>query len=82
MNWKTSEVNLTNRVTDVEERISGLEDEGGEMGSSGKENVKSKQTKNLGTKHPGNLWHIKRSNLQIIGIEEEKNSCQKHRKYF
>lgn len=49
----TSEVSLTNRIEEVEEKILDTEDKVEEMGTSVKENVKSK----TGTKHAGNLEH-------------------------
>lgn len=52
---KTAKVSLTNKLQDMGEKVSGVEDKVGEMDSSVKENVKSKIS--TGTKHPGNLRH-------------------------
>lgn len=55
---KPTEVSLTNKLQDVEERISGAEDKVDEMNNSVKEIVKFK--KSTGVKHPGNLGCQKR----------------------
>ena len=59
---------MTNRIQEMEEKISGVEDTLGEIHSSTKENLKSNKslTQNIHV-----IWDkVKRPNLKIIVIEE------------
>jgi hypothetical protein len=49
------DISITNRIQEVEERISGVEDRVEEIDTTLKEN--SKHTKTPNTKHPGNSGH-------------------------
>ena len=56
--WKRSgitDVSIINRIQEIEERISGVEDTGEEIDTIVKENLRQKKT--LNPKHPGNLGH-------------------------
>ena len=64
----TADASITNRVQEMEERISGAEDKLEEIDSSTKENHKS--NKSL-IQNIQEIWEAgKRPNLRIIGIEE------------
>ncbi|ERE70281.1 LINE-1 type transposase domain-containing protein 1 [Cricetulus griseus] len=64
----TIDVSITNRIQEMEERISGVEDILAEIDSSTKENLKS--NKSL-TQNIQEIWDtMKRPNLRIISIEE------------
>ena len=64
----TTDVSITNRIQEMEERISGAEDTLAEMDSSTKENLKS--NKSL-TQNIQEIWDtVKRPNIRKIGIEE------------
>ena len=67
-----SDANLTNRIREIEKRISGIKDKVKEMDTLVKENVKSKI--NQGMKHPGNLAHDEKI--------KSRNPGERHRKYF
>ena len=59
----TSETSLTNRVQEIEDRSSGIEDTIGEMDTSVKENVKSKYILEQNIQE---IWDtMKRPNLRI-----------------
>ena len=61
----TTDESITNRILEMEERISGVEDILGEINSSTKENLKS--NKSL-TQNIQEIWDtMKRPNLRIIG---------------
>lgn len=64
----TTDISITNRIQEMKERISGVEDTLGEIDSSTKENLKS--NKSL-TQNIQEIWNnVKRPNLRILGIEE------------
>ena len=50
-----TDVHITNRIQEIEERISGVEDTGEEIDTIVKENLRQKRP--LNPKHPGNLGH-------------------------
>jgi len=66
------DVSITNRIQELEERISGAEDTIGNIDTTIKDNVKGKKVQ------PPNIQEIqdtmRRSNLWIIGIEESEDS--------
>jgi hypothetical protein len=65
-------VSITNRVQEIEERISGAEDNIENIDTTVKENAK---IKNLLTQNIQKIQDkMRRSNLRIIGIEESKDS--------
>ncbi|MGU7598330.1 hypothetical protein, partial [Enterococcus faecalis] len=71
----TTDASITNRIQEMEERISGVEDTLAEIGSSTKENLKS--NKSL-TKNIQEMWDtMKKPNLSIIGIEEGEETLLK-----
>ena len=57
----TIDLNISNRIQDMEERISGAEDSIENMGTTIKENTKCK--KNPNSKHPGNPGHNEKTKL-------------------
>jgi uncharacterized coiled-coil protein SlyX len=62
------EVSITNRIQEIEERISGAEDTIENIGTTVKENAKHKK---LLTQNIQEIQYTKRRpNLRIIGIEE------------
>ena len=62
------EASYSNRIQEMEERISGVEDSIDDIDTSVKENIKSKKVL---TQNVQELWDtMKRPNLRIIGIEE------------
>ncbi|ERE67187.1 GTPase IMAP family member 3-like protein [Cricetulus griseus] len=64
----TTDASITNRIQEMEDRISDTEDKLEEIDSSTKENLKS--NKSL-TQNIQEIWDtVKRPNLRIIGIEE------------
>ena len=65
----TTDANITNRIQEMEERISGIEDTIEETDPSVKEHVKFSK---FLTQNIQEIWDtIKRPNLKIIGIGEE-----------
>ena len=65
---RTTETSITNRIQEIEERISGAEDSIEEIDSLVKENTKSNK---FLTQNIQEIWNtIKKPNLRIIGIEE------------
>ena len=68
----TTEVSITNRLQEMEERISGVEDTMEEIDVSVKENVKSKKFLTQTVQEIQD--NMKRQNLRIIGIEEKEDS--------
>ncbi|ERE67250.1 LINE-1 type transposase domain-containing protein 1 [Cricetulus griseus] len=71
----TKDVSITNRIQEMEERISAIEDSLEDIHSSAKENLKS--NKSL-TQNIQEIWDImKRPNLRIIGIEEGEETVFK-----
>ena len=85
-NWKRKfsdgkqnlRISLSNRLKDMEKRISCLKDKAEEMTRSVKENVKAK---NIQAQHFQKIWDaIKRPNLHIILIEEVEEVQVKGRK--
>ena len=70
--WEAIDASITNRIQDIEERISGAEDSIENIDKAVKENANSKK---LLTQ---NIWKIqetmRRPNLRIIGIEEGEDS--------
>jgi hypothetical protein len=68
----TDDARITNRIQEVEERMSDIEDTREEIDISDKENVKSKK---FLTQNIQEIWNAKRRpNLRIIGIEEGEES--------
>ena len=64
----TTDVSITNRIQEMEERISGVEHTLAEIDSSIKENLKSNKSLSQNIQE---IWDTaKRPNLRIIGIEE------------
>ncbi|ERE69936.1 LINE-1 type transposase domain-containing protein 1 [Cricetulus griseus] len=71
----TKDVSITNRIQEMEERISAIEDSLEDIHSSTKENLKS--NKSL-TQNIQEIWDtVKRPNLRIIGIEEGEETLLK-----
>ena len=71
----TKDVSITNRIQEMEERISVVEDSVEDIQSSTKENLKS--NKSL-TQNIQEIWDtVKRPNLRIIGIEEGEETLLK-----
>lgn len=68
----TTEVSITNRLQEMEERISGVEDTMEEIDVSVKENVKSEKFLTQTVQEMQD--NMKRQNLRIIGIEEKEDS--------
>ena len=72
--WKRSgntDVSIINRIQEIEERISGVEDTGEEIDTTIKENSKHK---NLIQSIQEIQDTVKRPNLRIVGIEENEDS--------
>ena len=68
----TTDASIPNRIQEMEERISGIDDAIEEMGSSVKENVREKKTPNI--KHPGNLGHHENTKNKNNGKDQfDKN---------
>lgn len=63
------DASITNRMQEMEERISGIEDTIDEIGSLAKENIKA--NKNHNTKYPGQHEKTKRKNNRT---KKEKNT--------
>ncbi|ERE73234.1 heterogeneous nuclear ribonucleoprotein C-like 1-like isoform 1 [Cricetulus griseus] len=64
----TTDASITNRIQEMEDRISDTEDKLEEINSSSKENLKSNKSI---TQNIQEIWNtMKRPNLRIIGIEE------------
>ena len=71
----TKDVSITNRIQEMEERISATEDSLEDIHSSTKENLKC--NKSL-TQNIQEIWDtVKRPNLRIIGIEEGEETLHK-----
>jgi glutamate synthase domain-containing protein 3 len=68
MRTGTTDLNITNRIHEMEERISGIEDVIEEINISVKENAKSNETKHL-----ENWEHYEKTKIKIIRTEK-KNS--------
>jgi uncharacterized coiled-coil protein SlyX len=67
-----TDVSIDNRIQEIEERISGVEDTIENIDTNVKENSKHKK---LLTQNIQEIQDtMKRSNLRIIGIEENKDS--------
>ena len=67
---------IPNRIPEMEERSSGVEDTTEEIGSSVKENVKSKK---FLTQNIQKIWDtMKRPSLRITGIEELQLKCREY----
>jgi chromosome segregation ATPase len=66
------DTNITNRIQEIEERISGTEDTMENIDTTIKENAKCKKllTQNI----QGTQDTMRRPNLRIVGIEEKKDS--------
>lgn len=85
---ETSDVSLTNKIPEIEERISGIKDKTEEMDASVKENVKSKnktKTNKLKTqaKHIQGIWDImKRPKSRKIEIKKGEETQVKAQKIF
>ena len=71
----TTDINITNRIQEMEERIQGIE-----IDTPVKENAKSKK---FLTQNIQKIWDtMKRPNLKIIGIEEEDSQLKGPEKIF
>ena len=67
---ETSETSITNRIQEIEERISDSEDTMEKLNALTKENSKSNKVSSQNTQE---MWDtIKKQNLRIIGIEERE----------
>ena len=65
---RTVDASITNRIPEMEGRISGIKDTIEEINSSVKENIKSNKFLTISIQK---IWDtMKRPNLRIIGIEE------------
>jgi hypothetical protein len=64
-------VSISNRIQEMEERISGAEDSIENMGTTIKENAKGKKILTQNTQEIQDT--IRRTNLRIIGIDETKD---------
>ncbi|ERE70461.1 GTPase IMAP family member 3-like protein [Cricetulus griseus] len=74
----TTDASITNRIQELEDRISDAKDKLEEINSSGKENLKSNKTI---TQNIQEIWDtVKRPNLRIIGIEENEETFTRCRK--
>jgi predicted nucleic acid-binding Zn-ribbon protein len=74
----TTDAIITNRIQEMEDRISGIEYKIVKINAS----VKRFKSKKFLTKNTREIWDImKRPNLRIIGIEE-RFPAQRSRKYF
>ena len=62
----TIDVSISNRIKEMEERISGAEGSIGNMDTTIKEKAKCKKDPN--SKYPGNLGTMRRPNLRKIGV--------------
>ena len=77
----TIDVNISNRIQEMEERISGAEDSIGTMDTTIKENVKCKKIINQNIQEIQNT--MRRPNLRIIGVDENEDfSTQRASKYL
>jgi chromosome segregation ATPase len=65
----TIDASISNRIQDMEERISGAEDSIKNMGTTIKENAKCKKTQNIQEIQDT----MRRLNLQIIGVDENED---------
>ena len=61
-----TEANISNRLQEMEERISGAEDHIENIEKTEREDAKTKKGPN--PKFPGDPGHMRRPNLRIIGI--------------
>ena len=68
----TTKVSITNRIQEMEERISGAEDTLAEIDTSLKEKVKSEKFQSQNIQEIKDA--MKRQNLRIIGIDEKEDS--------
>ena len=64
---------ITNRIQEIEERISAAEDTIENIDTTVKENAKCKKQKAANPKHQGNPGHNEKYNLRIIGIGESED---------
>ena len=77
---KTTDASITQRIQEMEERISGVEDRIEEIDISVNENVKAK---NFLTQNIQRIWDtMQRPNLRITGIEEGEESQLQGQKIF
>ncbi|KAL6038416.1 hypothetical protein STEG23_013310 [Scotinomys teguina] len=75
-----TDASITNRIQEMEDRISNVEDTIEEIDSTVKENTKTKKAIKQNVQE---IWDtMKRPNIRIIGIEEEKNTNSKARKTY
>ena len=76
----TTEANITNRIQEMEEKISGVEDTIQEVDSLVKENIKSNK---FLTKHPGNLEDQEKTKPKNNrDRRRRKTAAQRHIKYI
>jgi uncharacterized coiled-coil protein SlyX len=69
---RVMDISISNRIQEIEERISGAEDRIENIDTTVKENVKCN---NLLTQNIQDIWDpMKRSNVRVIGIEESEDS--------
>jgi hypothetical protein len=70
----TIDANISNRIKEMEERISGAEDSIENMDTTVKENVKCKKKKKILTQNIQEIQDImRRPNIRIIGINENED---------
>ena len=67
----TIDLSISNRIQEIEERISGAEDSIENIGTTIKENAKCKKILTQNIQEIQDT--IRRPNLQIIGVDENKN---------
>jgi hypothetical protein len=67
----TIDVSISNRIQEMEQRISGAEDSIDNMGTTIKENAKCKKILTQNIQEIQDI--MRRANLQIIGIDENKD---------
>jgi hypothetical protein len=67
----TIDASISNRILEMEERISGAEDSIENISTTIKENGKMQKDPN--SKHAGNPEPMRRPNLRIIGVDENED---------
>ena len=74
----TIDASITNRIQEMEERISGAEDSIENMGTTIKENAKCKKILTQNIQEIQDT--IRRTNLKIIGIDDDEYLQQNYRR--
>ena len=78
---RITEVSITNRKQEIEERISGVEDTVEDIGTTVKENSKHKKTPN--PKHPENSGHNEKTKSKVNrNREKQRFPAQKNRRWI